>query len=106
MCVSEPYEALLTIINGTRLDVSLIAVFASLACIASIAQQIHYATDWVAIKEAQHAAKERDPASPILVVTGSTQGADLGLFWIQFTSYNINALLVLFWFVSLFSFLR
>lgn len=80
---------------------SLIAVVASTACIASIAQQIHFATDWVAIKERQHAAKERDPTNPILVVTGSAQGADLGLFWIQFTSYNINALLVLFWFVPL-----
>lgn len=62
--------------------------------------------DWVKIKEVQHAAKERDLTSPILVVTGATQGADLGLFWIQFTTYNINALLVLFWFVALISFLQ
>lgn len=62
--------------------------------------------NWVDIKEAQYAAKERDLTSPILVVTGSTQGADLGLFWIQFASYNINALLVLFWFVTLTSFLQ
>ncbi|KFY16497.1 hypothetical protein V491_05328 [Pseudogymnoascus sp. VKM F-3775] len=82
--------------------VSLIAVFASIACVASIAQQIHYVVDWVKIKEVQHAAKERDLTSPILVVTGATQGADLGLFWIQFTTYNINALLVLFWSASLF----
>ncbi|OBT62142.1 hypothetical protein VE03_08306 [Pseudogymnoascus sp. 23342-1-I1] len=85
-----------------KANVSLIAVFASLACIASISQQIHFATDWVAIKEKQHLAKEGDPTNPILVVTGSAQGADLGLFWIQFTSYNINALLVLFWSASLF----
>ncbi|KFY72879.1 hypothetical protein V499_07013 [Pseudogymnoascus sp. VKM F-103] len=82
--------------------VSLIAVTASVACVASIAQQIHFATDWVGIKQAQYAAKERNPTNPILVVTGSAQGADLGLFWIQFTSYNINSLLVLFWSGSLF----
>jgi hypothetical protein len=76
------------------------------ACVASIAQQIHFATDWVGIKEAQYAAKERNPTNPILVVTGSAQGADLGLFWIQFTSYNINSLLVLFWFVTFVSFVR
>lgn len=90
---------LLTGINYTHLDVSLIAAFASLACAASIAQQIHFATDWVSIKEAQSAARERDPTSPILIVTGSTQGADLGLFWIQFASYNSDSLLILFWFV-------
>ncbi|KFY14020.1 hypothetical protein V492_02909 [Pseudogymnoascus sp. VKM F-4246] len=83
-------------------DVSLIALFASAACIASIAQQIHFAVDWVEIKEAQHAAIERNPTNPVLIVTGSTQGPDLGLFWIQFASYNINALLVLFWSASLF----
>ncbi|KFX85684.1 hypothetical protein O988_09929 [Pseudogymnoascus sp. VKM F-3808] len=89
--------------HGARSSyVSLIAAFASLACAASIAQQIHFATDWVSIKEAQRAARERDPTSPILIVTGSTQGADLGLFWIQFASYNSDSLLILFWAASLF----
>lgn len=86
--------------NATRTDTSLIAIFSSLACVASISQQIHYATRWESIKQAEYAAKVLDPYNPILVVTGATQGVDLGLFWIQFTTYNINSLLILFWYVQ------
>jgi len=70
-----------------------------LGAAASIIQQIHTAADWSSIKQAQYEAKIKDISNPVLVVTGATQGFDRGLFWIQFYSYNVDSLLIVFWYV-------
>lgn len=67
----------------------------SLGSLASLVQQIHYSVDFRIIKLAQNVANTDE--SPGAVVAGGSVGVDLVLFWIQFYSYNVNALLILFW---------
>ncbi|KAH6895285.1 hypothetical protein B0T10DRAFT_455549 [Thelonectria olida] len=65
--------------------------------LASIAQQIHTIVRWRDIKLEQHRHTTENIGNPELALAGNSVGLDLALFYIQFTCYGIEALLIFFW---------
>ncbi|KAK0617836.1 hypothetical protein B0T17DRAFT_311884 [Bombardia bombarda] len=83
--------------NERQSYVALLAFIESLGTLASIIQQIHTIIYWKEVKTAQHANLVANVGNPELNITGASTGVDLVLFYIQYYSYNVAAMLVLFW---------
>ncbi|KAK4031355.1 hypothetical protein C8A01DRAFT_42182 [Parachaetomium inaequale] len=81
-------------------DVAMLGFFATLHTLASIAQQIHTIVRWREIKIAQYDHLVANVGNPELNQTGSSVGLDLVLFYIQYYAYNVESLLVLFWYAA------
>ncbi|PKS09040.1 hypothetical protein jhhlp_003653 [Lomentospora prolificans] len=73
--------------------VAFLAYFTGLATCASIAQQLHTIVRWRDIKVAQYHHGIVNVGSPELAVAGASTGLDL-----EFYCYNVESLLVFFWF--------
>lgn len=99
-------------------DVTFFSAFTALSTLASIIQQLHYATAWVVIKQAEFDKAVEDLEHPALAVGGAAQVVDKGLFLIreyaqtrcfrfvatnvritEFYCYNVMSLNVMFWYV-------
>jgi hypothetical protein len=80
-----------------RLVVTFIALFTTLSTLTSIIQQIHTIIDWRDVKIEQWENETQHLGSPEVAIAGPSVGLDLVLFYIQYYSYNVTALLVLFW---------
>ncbi|CAL3967470.1 unnamed protein product [Diplocarpon coronariae] len=83
--------------------VTIISGFTSLSTFASIVEQIHYAVAWVTIKEAQYEKAVESQYRQGLQFRRAALQLDSVLFFIQFYSYNVMSLSVLFWTVALFT---
>ncbi|APA11922.1 hypothetical protein sscle_08g066920 [Sclerotinia sclerotiorum 1980 UF-70] len=82
--------------------VTFLAEFSALSTLGSIAQQIHYNRDWLLVKQDDYETALKAVELPALGLSGVGNEVDLILFTIQFYSYNVMALMVLFWAVKLF----
>ncbi|KAG4410962.1 hypothetical protein IFR04_015909 [Cadophora malorum] len=83
--------------------VTIFSGFTALSTFASVIQQIHYASAWFVIKEAQFQKAVESQTRKGLAFGGAAQIVDQVLFFIQFYSYNVMALNVFFWTVALFA---
>ncbi|KAH8735587.1 hypothetical protein BGZ61DRAFT_526648 [Ilyonectria robusta] len=77
--------------------VFLLAIFTVVGGVASIAQQIHTIVDWRDIKLEQHRHTVANVGNPVVALASGSVDLDLALFYIQFTCYGIEALLIFFW---------
>ncbi|CAD6444337.1 9c1bf90e-de70-4607-976d-dff0b9741d74 [Sclerotinia trifoliorum] len=82
--------------------VTFLAEFSALSTLGSIAQQIHFNRDWLIVKQDDYETALKAVDLPALGLSGVGNEVDLTLFTIQFYSYNVMALMVLFWAVKLF----
>ncbi|KAH6674167.1 hypothetical protein B0J14DRAFT_33301 [Halenospora varia] len=82
--------------------VTIFSAFTALSTLGSIIQQFHYAFDWRVIKQAQFDQAVKSLSHPGLAFGGAAEKADIILFNIQFYSYNVMSLNILFWAVTLF----
>jgi hypothetical protein len=100
-------------------DVAFLSYFTGLSSLASVAQQIHTIARWRDIKTEQYYHSVTNVGNPELAVAGPSTGLDLVLFYIrecgrlhildctmltfgiEFYSYGVESLLVLFWFVHI-----
>ncbi|ESZ91386.1 hypothetical protein SBOR_8238 [Sclerotinia borealis F-4128] len=82
--------------------VTFLAKFSALSTIGSIAQQIHYNLAWLHVKHDDYAMALKAVDMPALGFSGVGNTVDLVLFTIQFYSYNVMALMIIFWAVKLF----
>ncbi|KAB5577840.1 hypothetical protein GE09DRAFT_1051990 [Coniochaeta sp. 2T2.1] len=81
--------------------VAMLSFFVSLNCLASIIQQIHTIVAWKDVKMGQYNYLVANVGNPEIAIAGSSQGLDLALFYIQNYTYNVDALVVLFWALEL-----
>ncbi|CAG8972477.1 hypothetical protein HYALB_00001167 [Hymenoscyphus albidus] len=79
-----------------------IATFTSVSTFASIIQQIHYAVHWRNIKQLQYERALENLRHPARAFGGAAGGLDDALFYIQFYTYNVMSLNILFWATLLF----
>ncbi|KAH9885958.1 hypothetical protein F4778DRAFT_493267 [Xylariomycetidae sp. FL2044] len=77
--------------------VALLSYFTLLSTAASIAQQIHTLLWWMDIKVEQYEHVVANIGKPEIAIAGPSAGVDLVLFYIQYYSYNVEAMLTLFW---------
>ncbi|KAK8134378.1 hypothetical protein PG984_006390 [Apiospora sp. TS-2023a] len=77
--------------------VAMLGYFTCLSTLASIMQQIHTIVDWRNIKIAEYNAAVLLEDSIVVAVAGPVTGLDLGLFFVQYYSYNVEALVALCW---------
>ncbi|EAA33395.2 hypothetical protein GE21DRAFT_6482 [Neurospora crassa] len=84
-----------------RSYVAMLSFSMSLGTLASIIQQIHTIAYWNDVKTSQYENVVANAGRPELNVTGASTGFDLVLFYIQYYSYNVDAMLVVFWSVEL-----
>ncbi|KAH8821638.1 hypothetical protein F5884DRAFT_850857 [Xylogone sp. PMI_703] len=82
--------------------VTLIAVFTTFSTLTSIIEQLHYAIAFRNIKQAEYENALRSLQTTTYGYNDSPQKVDIVLFWIQFYCYDVMALNILFWSVSLF----
>jgi hypothetical protein len=64
-------------------DVTIFSAFTALSTLGSITQQLHYATSWVIIKEAQFHKAVESLDHPGLALGGAAQPVDVVLFFIR-----------------------
>jgi len=64
---------------------------------ASIIQQIHTIASWNDIKTDQWENVKANVGNPELNITGASTGLDLAVFYIQYYTYNVESMLILFW---------
>ncbi|RFU35838.1 hypothetical protein B7463_g477, partial [Scytalidium lignicola] len=83
-------------------DVTSITAFAALSTLAAILEQIHYATSFRIIKQAEYENALKSLKTPAYGYYNSPQMVDAVLFWIQFYCYDVMALNILFWSITLF----
>ncbi|KAI1084672.1 hypothetical protein F5B20DRAFT_216908 [Whalleya microplaca] len=81
--------------------VALLSYFTFLGTAASIVQQFHTLVWWRDVKIGQYEYALAHLGSPELAIAGSSTGLDLVLFYIQYYTYNVEAVLTLFWATSL-----
>ncbi|KAL2266933.1 hypothetical protein VTJ83DRAFT_4210 [Remersonia thermophila] len=81
--------------------VAMLGTFVTLHTLASVIQQIHTIARWREIKIEQWENVVQNVGNPELNITGASTGLDLVLFYIQYYSYNVESMLVLFWAVEL-----
>ncbi|OHE95227.1 hypothetical protein CORC01_09488 [Colletotrichum orchidophilum] len=81
--------------------VALVSYLTGLSTAASVAQQIHTIVRWRDIKLAQFEHLTAHVGNPELAIAGQATGLDLVLFYIQFYSYNVEAVLTFFWALAL-----
>ncbi|KAL1837302.1 hypothetical protein VTJ49DRAFT_4045 [Mycothermus thermophilus] len=85
--------------------IAMLGTFVTLHTLASIIQQIHTIARWRDIKTEQWENVVRNVGNPELNITGASTGLDLVLFYIQYYSYNVESMLILFC-VFQFNFIR
>ncbi|CCC06717.1 hypothetical protein SMACR_00744 [Sordaria macrospora] len=81
--------------------VAMLSFSMSLGTLASIVQQFNTIVNWNDVKTSQYENVVANVGRPELNVTGASTGLDLVLFYIQYYSYNVDAMLVVFWSVEL-----
>ncbi|KAK7948679.1 glycoside hydrolase [Apiospora aurea] len=81
--------------------VAMLGYFTFLSTLASILQQIHTIVDWRNIKIDQYNVAVANQGSIVVAVPGPSTGLDLGLFFVQYYSYNVEAIVALCWAVAL-----
>ncbi|KAF2971409.1 hypothetical protein GQX73_g2145 [Xylaria multiplex] len=81
--------------------VALFSYCTFLGTTGSIAQQLHTIVLWNDVKTEQFYHVRNHVGSPELAIAGPSYGLDLILFYIQFYSYNVEAILTLSWAFSL-----
>ncbi|KAI0002645.1 hypothetical protein F4779DRAFT_128258 [Xylariaceae sp. FL0662B] len=81
--------------------VALLSYVTFLGTAASIIQQFHTLVWWRDIKVEQYEYALAHLGSPELAIAGSSVGLDLVLFYIQYYSYNAEAVLTFLWATSL-----
>ncbi|KAI2779255.1 hypothetical protein F4815DRAFT_199536 [Daldinia loculata] len=81
--------------------VALLSYFTLLGTVASIIQQFHTFICWRDVKVEQYKYAVAHLDSPEIVIAGPSVGLDLVLFYIQYYTYNAEALLTLFWAITL-----
>ncbi|KAI1636653.1 hypothetical protein F4809DRAFT_373760 [Biscogniauxia mediterranea] len=88
----------LTWVHHERLSyVAIISYWSVLATTASIIQQIHDITFYKDILMVQFERKTRLFDDPELAVANGSFGVDLVLYYIQYYTYNVEAMCVMFW---------
>ncbi|KAK3390309.1 hypothetical protein B0H63DRAFT_110867 [Podospora didyma] len=92
---------LIWIHNERQSYVALLASFMCLQTLASIIQQIHTIVSWRDVKTSEWENMVANVGNPELHVTGASTGFDRILFYIQYYSYNVDAMIVLFWSIEL-----
>ncbi|KAI1444305.1 hypothetical protein F5Y02DRAFT_179503 [Annulohypoxylon stygium] len=81
--------------------VALLSYSTLLGTIGSIIQQFHTLVWWRDIKTEQYEYTLEHLGSPEIAIAGASFGLDLVLFYIQYYTYNVEAMLTLFWAVAL-----
>ncbi|KAI2616319.1 hypothetical protein GGR54DRAFT_649609 [Hypoxylon sp. NC1633] len=83
--------------------VALLSFFSLLGTAASIIQQFHTLIWWRDVKLAQYEYTVAHLGSPEVAIAGPSAGLDLVLFYIllEYYTYNVEAMLTLFWAVAL-----
>ncbi|TLS29368.1 hypothetical protein PpBr36_00942 [Pyricularia pennisetigena] len=97
LCCSIGMFVLMWVQHERTSYISIMSVTTAVATIASMIQQAHTIINWRDIKIAQFTREETEAWNPELSVTGSTEGLDLILFYIQFFCYNAEAILLVCW---------
>ncbi|KAK1756005.1 hypothetical protein QBC47DRAFT_402173 [Echria macrotheca] len=96
------FLVLLVWVHGERQSyVALLGASLTLSVLASIIQQAHTISKWNDIKTAQWENVVANVGNPELNITGASTGLDLVVFYIQYYTYNVESLLVVFWSVEL-----
>jgi hypothetical protein len=70
-------------LSDHAIDVTIFSAFTALSTLGSIIQQLHYATSWVVIKEAQFDKAVQSLDHPGLALGGAAQPVDVVLFFIR-----------------------
>ncbi|KAK8129807.1 hypothetical protein PG999_002187 [Apiospora kogelbergensis] len=81
--------------------VAMLGYFTCLSTLASIIQQIHTIVDWRDVKIDQYNSAVANQGSIVVAVAGPSTGLDLGLFFVQYYSYNVEAIIALCWALAL-----
>ncbi|KAI1097329.1 hypothetical protein F4804DRAFT_327941 [Jackrogersella minutella] len=81
--------------------VALLSYITLLGTVASIVQQFHTFIWWRDVKTEQYEYTLKHLGNPELAIAGSSFGLDLVLFYIQYYTYNVEAMLTLFWAIAL-----
>ncbi|KAI1135334.1 hypothetical protein F5Y05DRAFT_421513 [Hypoxylon sp. FL0543] len=81
--------------------VALLSYSTLLGTVASIIQQFHTFVWWRDVKIEQYEYTAKHLGSPEIAIAGPSVGLDLVLFYIQYYTYNVEAMLTLFWAVAL-----
>ncbi|KAI1798536.1 hypothetical protein F4811DRAFT_198669 [Daldinia bambusicola] len=81
--------------------VALLSYITLLGTIASITQQFHTFIWWRDVKVEQYKYAVTHLGSPEIAIAGPSVGLDLVLFYIQYYTYNVEAMLTLFWAIEL-----
>ncbi|KAI0834296.1 hypothetical protein F5Y06DRAFT_175002 [Hypoxylon sp. FL0890] len=81
--------------------VALLSYSTLLGTVASIIQQFHTFIWWRDVKTEQYEYTAEHLGNPEIAVAGPSVGLDLVLFYIQYYTYNVEAMLTLFWAVAL-----
>ncbi|KAI2632715.1 hypothetical protein GGS26DRAFT_89713 [Hypomontagnella submonticulosa] len=81
--------------------VALLSYFTLLGSIASVIQQFHTFVWWRDVKIQQYEYTVAHLGSPEIAIAGPSAGLDLVLFYIQYYTYNVEAMLTLFWAIAL-----
>lgn len=78
----------------------MLSLFVALNCLASIIQQIHTMGWWNDVKTEQYHYVVANVGHPEIAIAGPSVGLDLALFYIQNYTYNVNAMVFMFWSVT------
>ncbi|KAH9886353.1 hypothetical protein F4778DRAFT_477973 [Xylariomycetidae sp. FL2044] len=90
--------AWLTWVHHERLSyVAIIAYWSLLSTTASITQQIHDITWWRDIMIEQFSRTANFADNPEIAIASGSYGMDLVLYYIQYYTYNLEAMCVMFW---------
>ncbi|KAI1480704.1 hypothetical protein F4774DRAFT_424662 [Daldinia eschscholtzii] len=81
--------------------VALLSYITLLGTASSIIQQFHTFIWWRDVKVEQYAYAVTHLGSPEVAIAGPSVGLDLVLFYIQYYTYNVEAMLTLFWAIEL-----
>ncbi|KAI1343747.1 hypothetical protein F5Y15DRAFT_177170 [Xylariaceae sp. FL0016] len=77
--------------------VAIVAYWSCLSTTASIVQQIHDITWWQDVMMEQFRRTSKFSDNPELAIANGSYGLDLALYYIQYYTYNVEAMCVLFW---------
>lgn len=78
-------------------DLAMLSGFVTVNVVASIVQQVHTMVWWNDVKQAQHRFLVDHVGNPEVAITGGSAGVDLAFFYVQYYTYNVDGLIVLFW---------
>lgn len=82
---------------------AMLSGFVTVNVVASIVQQVHTMVWWNDVKQAQHRFLVDHVGNPEVAITGGSAGVDLAFFYVQYYTYNVDGLIVLFWAFELMS---